>query len=96
MIDTGMGETMAEHQDTTEALETEPVVRVSGEFSLLPQHSGEDLKVSKTRLLLDNRFQLVHYLDASGLQQKIAGGAAEITPVLEQAGYVVKSRSTSA
>jgi hypothetical protein len=86
---------MAEHQDLADNLETEPVARVCGEFSLLPQHFGEDLKASKTRLLLDHRFQLVHYLDASGLQQKIAGGAAEIAHVLEQAGYVVKSRSTS-
>jgi hypothetical protein len=87
---------MAEHQDVAEALETEPVVRVCGEFSLLPQHFGTDLKASKTRLLLDQRCQLVHYLDAGGSQQKIAGGAAEIALVLEQAGYFVKSRSTSA
>jgi hypothetical protein len=86
---------MAEHQDIAEALGTEPVVRVCGEFSLLPEHFGEDLKASKTRLLLDHRFQLVHYLDAAGSQQKIAGGAAEIALVLEQAGYVVKSRSAS-
>jgi hypothetical protein len=59
---------MAEDQDIAEALQTEPVVRVCGEFSLLPQHFGEDLKASKTRLLLDHRFQVVHYLDAGGLQ----------------------------
>jgi hypothetical protein len=87
---------MAEHRDIAEALGTEPVVRVCGEFSLLPEHFGEDLKASKTRLLLDHRFQLVHYLDAAGLQQKIAGGAAEIAVILEQAGYVVRSRSASA
>jgi hypothetical protein len=87
---------MDEHQDIADALETEPVVRVNRELTLLPQHFGEDLKISKTRLLLDHRFQLVHYLDARGLQEKIAGGAAEIAHVLERARYVVKSRSTSA
>ena len=59
---------MAEHHDIREGLDTEPVVRVSGEFSLLPHDFGEDLKASKTRLLLDHRFQLVHYLDADGVE----------------------------
>jgi hypothetical protein len=86
---------MAEDTDIEEGLNTEPVVRVCGEISLLPQHFGEDLKLSKTRLLLDHRFQLVHYLDARGLEQTTAGTAAEVAPVLEQAGYVVRSRSTS-
>jgi hypothetical protein len=86
---------MAEKLDVVEGLDTEPVVRVYGEISLLPQHFGEDLKVSKTRLLLDHRFQLVHYLDARGSAQTTAGTAAEVGPVLEQAGYVVKSRSRS-
>jgi hypothetical protein len=86
---------MAEDLNIKEGLDTEPVVRVCGEFSLLPQHFGEDLKLSKTRLLLDHRFQLVHYLDAGGVEQTTAGTASEVAPVLEQAGYVVKSRSTS-
>jgi hypothetical protein len=72
---------MDEHQDIADALETESVVRVCGEFSLLPQHFGEDLKASKTRLLLDHRFQLVHYLDAGGLQQKIAGEVPQRSPM---------------
>jgi hypothetical protein len=86
---------MAAHRDIAEGLDTEPVVRVCGEFSLIPQHFGEDLKVSKTRLLLDHRFQIVHYLDARGLEQTAAGTAAEVGALLEQAGYVVRSRSTS-
>ncbi len=86
---------MAEDQNIVEGLDTEPVVRICGEISLLPQHFGQDLKASKTRLLLDHRFQLVHYLDARGLAQTIAGTAVEVGPVLEQAGYVVKSRSRS-
>jgi hypothetical protein len=86
---------MAQHQDSAEGLDTEPVVRVCGEVSLLPQHFGEDLKASRTRLLLDHRFQLVHYLDAGGLEQTTAGADSEVAPVLEQAGYVVRSRSTS-
>jgi hypothetical protein len=86
---------MAEDRDIAEGLDTEPIVRVCGEFPLLPQHFGQDLKVSRTRLLLDHRFQLVHYLDARGLEQTTAGTAAEVAPVLEQAGYVVKSRATS-
>jgi hypothetical protein len=83
---------MAADREIAEGLKTEPVVRVCGEFSLIPKHFGEDLKVSRTRLLLDHRFQLVHYLDAGGLEQTTAGTAAEVAPVLEQAGYVVKSR----
>jgi hypothetical protein len=86
---------MAEHHDIREGLDTEPVVRVSGEFSLLPQDFGEDLKVSNTRLLLDHRFQLVHYLDAGGVERTTAGSAAEVALVLEKAGYVVQSRSAS-
>jgi hypothetical protein len=73
---------------------TERVVRVFGEFSLLPQHLGEDVKVLKARLLLDPRFQMVHYLDAGGLKQTAAGTAAEVALILKQARYVVKSRST--
>jgi hypothetical protein len=95
MIDTGGDVRMAEDQDLHESLDTELVVRVCGEFSLLPQHFGEDLKATKTRLLLDHRFQLVHFLDACGVEQNAAGTAAELAPILEQAGYVVKSRSTS-
>jgi hypothetical protein len=87
---------MAEEQANVEGMDTEPVVRVCGEMSLLPEHLGQDLKASKTRLLLDHRFQLVHYLDAGGREQTTAGTAAEVAPVLEQAGYVVRSRSTSA
>jgi hypothetical protein len=86
---------MAEDQDIREGLSTEPVVRVCGELSLLPQHFGEDLKVSKTLLLLDPRFQLDHYLDADGVEQTTAGTAAEVAPLLEKAGYAVHSRSTS-
>jgi hypothetical protein len=74
---------------------TERVVRVTGEFSLLPQHLGEDVKALRSRLLLDPRFQFVHFLDADGVERIATGSAAEIGPVLEQAGYVVKSRSTS-
>ena len=84
---------MAAHRDIAEGLDTEPVVRVCGEFSLIPQHFGEDLKVSRTRLLLDHRFQLVRYLNAQGLEQTAVGTAAEVGPILEQAGYVVSSRS---
>jgi hypothetical protein len=93
-IDTEGERTVAKERDIVEGLDTEPVVRVCGEISLLPQHFGEDLKASKTRLLLDHRFQLVHYVDADGLEQTAAGTAAEVAPVLEQAGYVVKPRST--
>jgi hypothetical protein len=78
-----------------EGVDTEPMVRICGEMSLLPQHFGQDLKASKTRLLLDHRFQLVHYLDAGGIERTVAGTAAEVSPVLERAGYVVKSRSRS-
>jgi hypothetical protein len=46
----------------------------------------------KPRLLLDPEFQVVHYLDADLVEQTISGSAAELAPVLEQAGYVVKSR----
>jgi hypothetical protein len=74
---------MAEEQDIVEGLRTEPVVRVCGEIPLLPQHFGEDLKASKTRLLLDHRFQLVHYLDAGGFERTVAGTAADVAPVLE-------------
>jgi hypothetical protein len=95
MIDSAGNVTMAEEQDNVEGLDTEPVVRICGEISLLPKHFGEDLKASGTRLLLDHRFQLVHYLDAGGFERTAAGTAAEVAPVLEQAGYVVKSRSRS-
>jgi hypothetical protein len=74
---------------------TERVIRVAGEFSLLPQYLGEDVKALKARLLLDARFQYVHYLDSDGEERTVTGSAAEVAPVLEQAGYVVKSRSSS-
>jgi len=86
---------MAEDENIEDGLDTEPVVRVCGELSLLPQYFGEDLKVSKTRLLLDHRFQMVHYLDAEGVERIATGTAADVAPVLERAGYVVTSRSTS-
>jgi hypothetical protein len=73
---------VAQDQNTGEGLGTEPVVRVSGEFSLLPRHFGDDLKVSKIRLLLDPRFQLVHYLDAYGLEQTAAATAEVVGPLL--------------
>ena len=74
---------------------TERVVRVTDEFSLLPQYLGEDVKALRSRELLDPRFQLVHYLDAHGVEQTATGSAADVAPVLEQAGYVVKSRSAT-
>jgi hypothetical protein len=74
---------------------TERVVRVFGEISLLPQHLGEDVKALKARLLLDPRFQWVHYLDAGGMKQTVTRTAADVAPILERAGYVVKSRSPS-
>ena len=52
---------------------TERVVRVHGEFSLLPQYLGEDVKALKARVLLDPRFQMVHYLDAEGLERTASG-----------------------
>jgi hypothetical protein len=78
-----------------EELPTERVVRVHGEFSLLPQYLGEDVKALKARVLLDPRFQVVHYLDAEGLERTASGSAADLAPVLEHAGYVVKSGSAS-
>jgi hypothetical protein len=72
---------------------TERVVKVSGEFSLLPDYLGEDIKVLRVLLLLDPRFQMVHYLDAEGVKRTAAGTAAELAPILEHAGYVVKSGS---
>ena len=90
-ITTGGDVTMAEEGEEG----TERVVRVFGEFSLLPQHLGEDVKVLKARLLLDPRFQMVHYLDAGGVERTATGTAADVAPILERAGYVVKSRPTS-
>jgi hypothetical protein len=75
--------------------ETERVVRVSGEFSLLPDDLREDVKALKARLILDPRFQMVHYLDAKGVKRTATGTAAELAPVLEEAGYVVKSPTKS-
>jgi hypothetical protein len=74
---------------------TKRVVRVTGEFSLLPQYPGEDVKTLRARLLLDTRFQLAHYLDAHGVEQTATGSAADVASVLEQAGYVVKSRAAT-
>lgn len=76
-----------------EEIPTERVVKVSGEFSLLPDYLGEDIKVLRVLLLLDPRFQMVHYLDAEGVKRTAAGTAAELAPILEHAGYVVKSGS---
>jgi hypothetical protein len=74
---------------------TERVVRVRGEFSLLPQHLGEDVKALKARVILDPRFQMVHYLDAEGLQRTASGSADDLAPVLKLAGYLVGSGSPS-
>ena len=76
-----------------EEIPTERVVKVSGEFSLLPDYLGEDIKVLRVLLLLDPRFQMVHYLDAEGVKRTVAGIAAELAPILEHAGYVLKSGS---
>jgi len=78
-----------------EEIPTERVVKVSGEFSLLPHYLGEDVKVSRVLLLLDPRFQVVHYLDVEGVERTAAGTAADLAPILEHAGYVVKSNSAS-
>ena len=56
---------------------------------------GTMSKQSKARVLLDPRFQMVHYLDANGLERTASGLAAHLAPILEIAGYVVKSRSAS-
>jgi hypothetical protein len=88
-LDTGGDVAMDEEKPT------ERVVRVAGEFSLLPRDLGEDVKALRARLLLDPRFQMVHYLDAEGVERTATGSAADLAPMLERAGYVVKSSSES-